>query len=60
VIARLNREIAAIQRMPDFQAKLALAGFEVMGGSTREAQDYLKGELIKWARVVRETGAKAD
>jgi tripartite-type tricarboxylate transporter receptor subunit TctC len=60
VIARLNREIAAIQRMPDFQARLAGAGFGVMGGSTREAQDYLKTELVKWARVVRETGAKAD
>jgi hypothetical protein len=31
-----------------------------MGGSTREAQDYLRAELVKWARVVRETGAKAD
>lgn len=60
VIARLNREIAAIQRTPDFQAKLAGAGFEVMGGSTKEAQEFLRSELAKWARVVRETGAKAD
>jgi tripartite-type tricarboxylate transporter receptor subunit TctC len=60
VVARLHREVAAIQQTPDFQAKLAAAGFEVMGGSTREAQDYLRAELVKWARVVRETGAKAD
>lgn len=60
IIQRLNREIADIQRQPDFQARLATAGFEVMGGSTHEAQDYLRGELAKWAKVVRETGAKAD
>lgn len=60
IIQRLNREIAAIQRQADFQARLATAGFEIMGGSTREAQDYLHAELAKWARVVRETGAKAD
>ena len=60
VISRLNREIAAIQKTPEFQARLAAAGFEVMGGSPREAQDFLKAELAKWAVVVRETGAKAD
>lgn len=60
VISRLNREIAAIQKTPEFQARLAAAGFEVMGGSPSEAQDFLKAELAKWAVVVRETGAKAD
>lgn len=60
IVQRINREVAAIQRMPDFQVRLATAGFEVMGGSTRDAQDFLRAELGKWAKVVRETGAKAD
>jgi tripartite-type tricarboxylate transporter receptor subunit TctC len=60
IIQRVNREVALIQRSPDFQARLAAAGFEVMGGSTREAQDFLRTELSKWAKVVKETGARAD
>ena len=60
IIQRLNQEVAAIQRQSDFQARLATAGFEVMGGSTAEAQSFLRSELTKWARVVKETGAKAD
>jgi tripartite-type tricarboxylate transporter receptor subunit TctC len=60
IIQRINREVALIQRSPDFQARLAAAGFEVMGGSTREAQDFLRTELSKWAKVVKETGARAD
>jgi tripartite-type tricarboxylate transporter receptor subunit TctC len=60
IVQRIQREVAAIQRQPDFQAKLAATGFEVMGGSTKEAQDFLQQELIKWARVVKETGAKVD
>lgn len=60
IVQRINREVAAIQQQPDFLARLATAGFEPMGGSTREAQDYLKTELAKWAKVVKETGAKAD
>jgi tripartite-type tricarboxylate transporter receptor subunit TctC len=60
IVQRLKQEVAAIQRQSDFQAKLATAGFEVMGGSTTEAQNFLRAELTKWARVVKETGAKAD
>lgn len=60
IIQRLNQEVAAIQRQSEFQARLATAGFEVMGGSTAEAQDFLRRELSKWARVVKETGARAD
>ena len=60
IVQRIQREVAAIQRQPDFQAKLAATGFEVMGGTTKEAQDFLQQELIKWARVVKETGAKVD
>jgi len=57
---RINAEVAKIQRDPDFQAKLAAAGFEPLGGSLPQARDYLRSEIGKWARVVRETGAKAD
>jgi tripartite-type tricarboxylate transporter receptor subunit TctC len=60
ILQRINREVAAIQRDPEFQAKLAAAGFEPMGGSSAQARDYLRSEITKWARVVRETGAKAD
>ena len=60
IIQRINTEVNAILKTSDFQARLATVGFEPMGGSTQEAADYLKGELSKWARVVRETGANAD
>lgn len=60
ILQRINREVAAIQRDPDFMAKLAAAGFEPVGGSVAQARDYLLQEMGKWARVVRETGAKAD
>ena len=60
ILQRLNREIAQIQRDPDFQARLAAAGFDPMTGSVAEARDYLRAEMVKWSRVVRDTGAKAD
>jgi tripartite-type tricarboxylate transporter receptor subunit TctC len=60
IIARINLEVNTILKNPEFQSKLASIGFEPMGGTSAEAAEFLKTELSKWARVVRETGAKAD
>jgi tripartite-type tricarboxylate transporter receptor subunit TctC len=60
IIARINTEVNSILKNPEFQSKLAGIGFEPMGGTSAEAAEFLKTELSKWARVVRETGAKAD
>lgn len=60
VVQHLNSEINKILRTADFQAKLAGVGFEPVGGSTKEAADYLKTELAKWAKVVKETGTKVE
>ncbi|MBA2963546.1 MULTISPECIES: tripartite tricarboxylate transporter substrate binding protein [Ramlibacter] len=59
VVQRVNREIARLQQDHDFQAKLAATGFEPQGGSVAESREYLRSELAKWARVVKETGAQA-
>jgi tripartite-type tricarboxylate transporter receptor subunit TctC len=60
VINRINAETEKILRQPEFQTKLANLGFEPRGGSPADADKYLRAELIKWARVVKATGAQAD
>ena len=56
MIERLNAEIAAIQRTRDVQVRVDETGFEVMGGSPAEATAYLKLEIIKWGKIIKETG----
>ena len=34
--------------------------FDVTAAPLRETADYVKSELLKWAKVVRDTGAKAE
>jgi tripartite-type tricarboxylate transporter receptor subunit TctC len=60
IVQKINREVAAIQRDPEFQARLAAAGFEPMGGTVAKAREYLHSEIGKWAKVVRETGASTN
>jgi tripartite-type tricarboxylate transporter receptor subunit TctC len=60
VVNFLNTEIGKILRTPDFQAKLAGVGFEPVGGTPKEAGDYLKSEITKWSKIIKETGTKVE
>ena len=60
VVARLNGEVDKLLQQPDLRERLAAIGFEPVGGTPRQFSEYLKTELVKWARVVRETGATAE
>ncbi len=61
VIAKLNEEAQKAVRSADVREKLAGVGFDaIVGVGPREFPPYLKEELAKWAKVVKETGAKAE
>ena len=45
---------------PQLKERLEGLAFEVTAAPLAETAAYVKGELAKWARVVRETGAKVD
>ena len=60
IVARLNREIVAILHLPDVVERLSGQGAEPVGSTPREFAAYIRAETVKWARVVRESGAKAE
>ena len=60
IVARLNREIVAILHLPDVIERLSGQGAEPVGSTPEEFAAYIRAETVKWARVVRESGAKAE
>jgi tripartite-type tricarboxylate transporter receptor subunit TctC len=60
IIDRLNREFAAILALPDIQEKHAAAGAVIIGGTSRQAQDYLRSEYAKFGKLIKEAGIKID
>jgi len=60
IVHRLNEEINRALQSADVRERLVASAFDVVGGAQRDAADYLKAEVLKWGKVVRETGAKAD
>ena len=60
IVARLNREIAAILNLPDVVERFSSQGAEALGSTPEEFAAYIKSETLKWAKVVRDSGAKAE
>jgi len=60
IIDRLQREIARVVALPDVKERLAALGFEPVANTPEEFAAYIRAEVNKWARVVREAGIKVD
>jgi tripartite-type tricarboxylate transporter receptor subunit TctC len=60
VVAKLNRELVAVLHMPDVVERLSSQGAEAIGSTPQAFAAYIRTETAKWARVVQESGAKAE
>jgi tripartite-type tricarboxylate transporter receptor subunit TctC len=60
VINKLNAEINRILKLPDVNSTLTRQGAEVLGGTSQEFAAYVKAEIPKWTKVVKESGARPD
>lgn len=53
-VNRLNAEINTALKMADVQQRLAALGADPLGGSAAEFGNYIKSEIAKYTRVVRD------
>ena len=60
IVARLNAEVVRILRAADVREQLTAQGADIVGNSPDEFAAWIRGEIKKWAGVVRDSGAKLD
>lgn len=60
IVNRLNAEIVKAIHAPDMRHRLTGLGCEVVGNKPEELAAFLKAEIAKWSKVVKESGAKID
>jgi tripartite-type tricarboxylate transporter receptor subunit TctC len=60
IVNKLNTEVARILALPDVIEKLAVAGVEIQTSTPKEWGDFVKAEIAKWAKVVKEAGIKVE
>ena len=60
VIDRLNAEVLRVFKLPDVAERMKTLGLEAVLSSPDELAKYQATEIVKWAKVVKESGAKAE
>jgi tripartite-type tricarboxylate transporter receptor subunit TctC len=59
LVNRMNEELAKALRDPGVSEKLTGQGMDIRGGGPQELDQFLRGEIDRWAKVVREGKVKA-
>jgi tripartite-type tricarboxylate transporter receptor subunit TctC len=60
IIDRLNAEVTKVLAMPDVKEFLFNQGLDPAPGTPEKFGAYIKAETAKWAKVVKDSGAKAN
>lgn len=60
VIDRLNAEFVKVTADPAVRQKLSESGFELQTSTPKQFADYMKAEIAKWAKVIRESNITLD
>ena len=60
IVARLHAEIVKVLAMPDIRERFLRDGIETIGSTPEQFSEHIRRERIKWAKVVKDSGAKAD
>jgi tripartite-type tricarboxylate transporter receptor subunit TctC len=60
IVTRLHEELVKILNQPDVRERIVADGSEPIGNSPEEFRRFMQADLVKWARLVKESGAKLD
>ena len=60
VIERLHRELKVVMASAEVKSHFAEAGIEIMSSTPAEMDGYFREERDRWARVIKDIGAKID
>lgn len=60
LVERINKEILTMMSKQDFRERSAELGIDVFGSSPQELEDYVKSQILLWAKFTADAGLKAE
>jgi tripartite-type tricarboxylate transporter receptor subunit TctC len=60
ILDKLNAEMVRILNQPDVKERLNTLAFTPVGDTRAQFAAYIKSEIAKWGKAVKESGAKVD
>lgn len=60
IIAKLNTEFNKALQQPALRKRMAETGADPVGGTAEQFGAYIKQETVRWAQVVKDSGAKLE
>ena len=59
-IQRVQAETAKALQAGELRERLNQLGFDVVGGTPEAFAELIRGETLRWSRIIRDSGARAD
>ena len=60
VVRKLNAAFVKVGTTPEMKAKFSQLGFDAFFTTPEEGTDFMRSELVRWARVAAYAGIKAE
>jgi tripartite-type tricarboxylate transporter receptor subunit TctC len=60
VITRLNAELNRVLKMPDVQERMGALGLDLAGGTAEAFGAFVKEDIARWAKVIREANVRVE
>lgn len=60
VVARWSGELMRVMRLPEVANRIAADGSQAVGGTPEDFRTLIRSEIVKWGKIVKEAGIRAD
>jgi len=60
IVDKINGEIVRVLQLPEVRERLAAEAFELPADTPDQFAAIIKGEMSRWAKLVKETGARIE